>query len=156
VVGGTTPTWAVSGSGATPGAITGRTTHNPINTITAGTDVDINATTTSASTVTINSLRLTPGATAYSLTLSNPLTVATGGVLLNPGATNTTITGSTITAPNNGALNGAGNTLSLTATPVPVPEPATVLGLAAVGLGLGQVLRRRRRMATRATAVPAR
>jgi autotransporter-associated beta strand protein len=98
VVGGTTPTWAVSGSGATPGAISGLATYNPVNTITAGTDIDITGATTSASTVTVNSLRLTPGATAYSLTLSNPLTVATGGVLLNPGATNTTITGSTITS----------------------------------------------------------
>lgn len=97
VVGGTTPTWAVSGgNGTTAGPVTGLTTYAPVNTIVAGQDIDVTGATTSASAGTINSLRLTPGAATYDLTLSAPLTVATGGVLLTPGATNTRIIGSTI------------------------------------------------------------
>jgi fibronectin-binding autotransporter adhesin len=91
VVGGTTPTWAVSGTGATAGAITGLATYAPVNTVVAGQDIDVTVATSTAAAVTINSLRLTPGATAYMFTLGGALTIATGGVLLTPGATNTTI-----------------------------------------------------------------
>jgi fibronectin-binding autotransporter adhesin len=100
VSGGTVSTWAVSGSGSTAGAISGLTTYNPVNTFTAGADIDVTAATTSAATLTINSLRLssTTGGAAL-LTLSNPLTVATGGVLLaNAASANSAITGSTITS----------------------------------------------------------
>lgn len=92
-------TWAVSASdGTTPGALTGLTTYTT-NAFTATKDVDINSSQTSASTVTVNSLRISGTAIGQTVTLSNPLTVATGGVLvINPN--DTTLTGSTITSGN--------------------------------------------------------
>ena len=82
----------------TAGAITGLATYTT-NAFTANKDVDINSSQTSASAVTINSLRISGTATGQTVTLSNALTVATGGVLVtNPN--DTTLSGSTITSGN--------------------------------------------------------
>src|SRR5262249_39309117 len=96
-VGGTT--WAVSAaSGGLPGAITGLASYTT-NAFTASQDVDITASQTSPSAVTINSLRLSGNASGQTVTLNSPLTVATGGVLVtNPN--DETLSGSTVTSGN--------------------------------------------------------
>ncbi|HTQ40423.1 MAG TPA: autotransporter-associated beta strand repeat-containing protein [Pirellulales bacterium] len=92
-------TWAVSASdGNTPGAITGLANY-VTNVFTAGKDVDLTSSQTSASTLTINSLRLSGNSSGQTVTLSNPLTVATGGILVtNPN--DETLSGSSITSGN--------------------------------------------------------
>ena len=97
LVGGNT--WAVSASdGVSPGAITGLSSYTT-NAFTAAKDIDVTSSQTSTSTVTINSLRISGNSTGQIVTLSNPLTIATGGVLVtNPN--DVTLTGSTITSVN--------------------------------------------------------
>src|SRR5262249_42129105 len=96
-VGGTT--WAASASdGVTPGAITGLAAYTT-NAFTAAQDIDITSSQTSPATVTINSLRLSGNSAGQTVTLNNPLTVATGGILVtNPN--DITLGGSTITSGN--------------------------------------------------------
>jgi autotransporter-associated beta strand protein len=120
VSGATTSTWAVSGSGASPGAISGLANFNTVNTFTAGKDIDVTAASSSGATaMTVNSLRLAGAAAAYSVTLGSPLTVATGGVLLQGASSaNITIAGGSITSGsgelifnNYSALNGTSREL---------------------------------------------
>jgi autotransporter-associated beta strand protein len=92
-------TWAVSGSGASAGAISALPTGAYSTTYAAGTDVD-SPTTGTVSSMTINSLRINAAA-ATSVTFSGPITIATGGILVtsNVGATGT-LSGSSVTSGN--------------------------------------------------------
>lgn len=72
-------TWAVSGSGASPGTITGLGTYST--TFTAGTNVDdTTAGSVTPASMTINSLRFNT-AVASSVDTTGNLTIATGGIL---------------------------------------------------------------------------
>lgn len=89
-------TWAVSGSAATAGAISGLATYST--TFAAGTNVDSQAS-ASVGALTINSLRFNTNV-ADTVTLTGALTDATGGILesSNVGTVATSITGSTLTS----------------------------------------------------------
>ncbi len=96
-------TWAVSGSGATPGAISGLATGSYSTTFTAAEDVDAQTGTTAVSggsTLTINSLRFN-SAGAYTVNITSPTTtlaIATGGILetSNVGSNAVSINGNTL------------------------------------------------------------
>jgi fibronectin-binding autotransporter adhesin len=96
-------TWAVSGTGATPGTITGLASYNPG--FAAGTDVDAATGTTTPGAMTINSLRFNT-AGSYTVNTAGNLVIATGGIL------ETSTVGSNAVAINNNTLEGAaGNDL---------------------------------------------
>lgn len=95
-------TWAVSGSGATAGAISGLSAYSA--TFTAGTDVDAPAGTSAPGAMTINSLRFNQAAGAAVNTGGN-LTVATGGILMTSAVT------SAVSINNNNLTSGNGQDL---------------------------------------------
>jgi len=88
-------TWAVSGSGATPGAISGLSTYNTL--FTSGTDVDAPSGTSTPGTVTINSLRFNSGGSTVGSGSGDTLTIATGGILDTTGGGSSTIQSSGLT-----------------------------------------------------------
>ncbi|QOV90256.1 beta strand repeat-containing protein [Humisphaera borealis] len=98
-------TWAVSGSGATPGAISGLPGASYYSTDLAGSagkDVDVLAASATASfpAGTINSLRYNTAGT-YNNGLSGPVVIATGGILATTAVTTPiTLSGSTLTSGN--------------------------------------------------------
>lgn len=93
-------TWAVSGTGATPGAITGLAAYNSGFAGGAGTDIDV-AAGASAGSGAVNSLRFN-AAGGSAVDATGGLTVATGGILVtsNVGANATSISGGTLTSGN--------------------------------------------------------
>ncbi|WP_265595525.1 autotransporter-associated beta strand repeat-containing protein [Verrucomicrobium sp. BvORR106] len=95
-------TWAVSGSGATAGVVTGLSTYS--STFTAGTDVDAPAGTSAPGVMTINSLRFNQAGGATVNTGGN-LTIATGGILMT-----STVT-SAVSINNNNLTSGNGQDL---------------------------------------------
>ncbi|MES2922889.1 MAG: autotransporter-associated beta strand repeat-containing protein [Verrucomicrobiota bacterium] len=108
-------TWAVSGTGAPPFAITGLPTGSYTNTAVtalsaAGTlDVDVAAAgTNTTGALTVNSLRFDDSSAPTAVTLSGLLTVATGGILVtsNVGANPTTISGGSLTSGLNAGASG--------------------------------------------------
>lgn len=111
-------TWAVSGSGATPGAISGLATYN--SGFAAGTDVDVATGASAPASMTVNSVRFN-GAGAADVTLGGAATVATGGILVtsNVGNNAVSISGSTLASGNGKDLtviqnNAAGANSTLT------------------------------------------
>jgi fibronectin-binding autotransporter adhesin len=88
--GGTT--WAVSGSGATAGTISGLPTASYATAFTAGADVDVAPATAAPAAVTINSLRFNDGTAATTVTPTGIVTVATGGILVTPTVGNNAVT----------------------------------------------------------------
>ncbi len=92
-------TWAVSGTGATAGTITGLSSYNTG--FAAGTDVDAVSGTSSPASMTINSLRFN-NVGPYTVNLGGAMTVATGGILETSGvgAHFATINNSTLTSGN--------------------------------------------------------
>ena len=94
-------TWAVSGSGASAGNITGLSTFDT--NFTAGTDVDMtpDGGTQPTATGTVNSIRFNNAGT-YTIATGGNVTVATGGILetANVGANTVTISGNTLLSGN--------------------------------------------------------
>ncbi|MBC7784776.1 MAG: autotransporter-associated beta strand repeat-containing protein [Burkholderiales bacterium] len=81
-------TWAVSGSGGTPGAISGLAAYNTG--FLAGKDVEAGGVTATPAAMTINSLRFdTAGGAAVNS--AGALNIATGGILITPNAGNSPI-----------------------------------------------------------------
>lgn len=95
-------TWAVSGSGATAGVVSGLSTYS--STFTAGTDVDAPAGTSAPGAMTINSLRFNQSGGATVNTGGN-LTIATGGILMTSAVT------SAVSINNNNLTSGNGQDL---------------------------------------------
>ena len=136
VVGGNT--WAVSGSGATPGNITGLATYNPG--FAAGTDVDVAAGTSTPAAMTVNSIRFNTVGVA-SVSTSGNLVVATGGILNTAAVAGnaTSINNNTITSGNGQDLivtqnnNNGGGTLTIGSAIV--DNASTSIGLTKSGVG---------------------
>jgi fibronectin-binding autotransporter adhesin len=140
--GGTT--WAVSGSGATAGTITGLPTASYYSTDfaagAAGKDVDLPAAAATSVALTVNSLRFNAAA-ASTLTVNQPLVVASGGILATPtNANGVTITGAgTITSGNGSDLivftNQGGGNFVLNTPVVDADAGATPIGVTKSGSG---------------------
>ncbi len=111
-VGGTT--WAVSGSGATAGTITGLTTYNTG--FAAGTNVNATAGTSTPGAMTINSLRFS-NAGSHTVNTGGAITIATGGILVTSGVGNIAINSNSLTSGNGQDLiihqNNPGGTLTI-------------------------------------------
>jgi autotransporter-associated beta strand protein len=113
-------TWAVSGTGSTAGAVSALATYSSgAAAFSASSDVDASsASANPATALTINSLRFNTSGTDI-VNLSNPLTVATGGILetTGVGANAVTITGGSLASGNGKDLiviqNNAGSPMTI-------------------------------------------
>ncbi len=136
-VGGST--WAVSGSGATAGTISGLTSYS--STFASGTDVDVPTGTTTPGSLTVNSLRFNGTGAATAVNSSGNLVVATGGILTtsNVGAYANTINGGTITSCNGADLviiqNNTNASGGMTVGSAIVDNGGTAIGLTKSGAG---------------------
>jgi autotransporter-associated beta strand protein len=114
-------TWAVSGSGAAPGDISGLGLGGYSVGFVAGNDVAVLTGPSAPGAMTVNSIRFNATGSA-DVTLGGAMTVATGGILVTPnvGANAITINGSTLTSGNGKDLvviqnntTGANSTLTI-------------------------------------------
>lgn len=140
IVGG--DTWAVSGTGNTPGNITGLTNYASTGTTAlsaaAGKDVTVSASGNNSlgGALTVNSVRFDAAGASNVNAAGGALTIATGGILVTPNVGNntTTINGGTITSGNGADLiiiqNNASGSMSVGS------QIAGNIGLTKAGSGL--------------------
>jgi len=135
-------TWAVSGTGATAGAISGLPTGSYQPSFTTGSDVDAPTGASSPAAGTYNSLRLNNNTGSYAITLASggTTTIATGGILetANVGANSATLSGGTLTSGNSQDLivQQYNPSSPLTIGAAIVNNGATALGLTKTGPGM--------------------
>ncbi|MES2924929.1 MAG: autotransporter-associated beta strand repeat-containing protein [Verrucomicrobiota bacterium] len=128
-------TWAVSGTGAIPGAISGLATYD--SDFIAGKDVDAVIGASGPVSMTVNSVRFN-GNGAANVTLGGAMTIATGGILVTPnvGDNAVSIAGSTLASGNLKDLVVIQNNTTGVNSTLTIGAPITgAIGLAKSGAG---------------------